>query len=109
MKSFDQTNKSLRDVQYDYSAPGYPSIPDLNPLNPEYMDGTTRYLPIFGKFNSNLPRVIFDNNYIAKTNINYVFDYSMNSDGLPKTVSRSNLGGGNLVITERKYSAPLAQ
>ncbi|SDH14782.1 hypothetical protein SAMN04487996_12981 [Dyadobacter soli] len=102
---YDKFNDNYRVITYNYGAD-----PDLLLVNPEsFFDTPSIYLPIFGKFNSNLPTLMVDEIGTAnnKTSQSWVFNYTFNADGYAKTVSRKIVGSNNPIVTERKYLAPL--
>jgi len=110
MTFFTAGNAKIREVSFHYHYSGEPVKLDLMPLNPKYLDCTTRYLPIFGKFNTFLLRISNDN-WIASGGIdqNFVYYYSLSAEGLPTLIDQSIFGGNGFTTTvQRKYFSPLA-
>lgn len=105
IKIYDQSGTLTKTVNYDYDLPNRITWPDLNPLNPEYMTATTRYLTIFGRFATNLPLLVSEGSGYGQT---FGLSYSMNAGGYPVKVQKAAPDGTNPVITERKYISPLA-
>lgn len=106
---YDKFNIKKREITYSYTAGGV--IPDLNPMNPECLPTNGRkYLPIFGKFNTNLAKLVTDNTFLSsgtKLMTAFLYEYALDADGRANTVTLKKTDGTIISVTQRKYSSPV--
>lgn len=110
MTFFNAGNVKIREVLFNYNYLDEPVQSDLTQLNPEYFAGTSRYLPVFGKFNTYLLRISHDNWTGSNVfDLDLVYHYALNPAGLPTSIDKSILGDNDMpVTTQRKYFSQLA-
>lgn len=106
---FDASGQKTRELGYNYCITT--PIPDRSPLNPEvFPKGVSKYLPIFGKFSTNLVQCSSDKKFLwggqQVSSINYYYSYALDYAGKVKNVTVKKYDGTLVSTTDRKYTTP---
>ncbi|WP_342088571.1 hypothetical protein [Dyadobacter sp. OTU695] len=105
---FDQGNTPTKEVTYNYSVQGGGQLENKYPTNPDALGITSKYLPLFGVFHSNLPTLegIKSLPWNGAPFPGNNFAYSFNSNGYAKTITANSTMTNSSVTTSRTYSSP---
>lgn len=101
------TKTRVLEFNYNLNQP----IPDKSPLNPDvFPTGISKYIPVFGKFSSNLVQCSADKKFTngnQVSNVNYYHTYTLDYAGKVKSVTTKKYDGAVVSIVDRKYTVPL--
>lgn len=98
------------EIKYTYGAAAS-FIPDNHPLAPDVLPAdVSRYLPIFGCFNTNLPQtrvedVFLPNGQKASSTV-YMYSYTLGISGKATNITVKKTNGTLISSTDRKYLTP---
>ena len=106
---YDEAGTKTKEVYLSYGTTE--ALPDKCPLNPDALPpGASRYLPIFGNFNTNLVKMLTEDKYLLNgqklSSTKYQYDYTLNYSGKATNVTVKKVNGTLVSSTDRKYSAP---
>ncbi|MCF0071885.1 hypothetical protein LZD49_15515 [Dyadobacter sp. CY261] len=106
---YDASGKKTREVGFNYSITE--PIPDKSPLNPDvFAVGVSKYLPIFGKFSTNLVQCSSDKKFLSNgqqiSSTNYYYNYVLDYAGKVRNVTVKKYDGKLVSTTDRKYTIP---
>jgi len=105
---FDQGNNPTKEITYNYTVPGGNQMENKYPTNPDALGITSKYLPIFGTFHSNLPtmeslkNLPWNGGPFPGNSLTYIF----NSGGYAKTLTATSNMTNMSITTSRTYSSP---
>lgn len=106
---YDASGQKVRELGFNYSITE--PIPDKSPLNPDaFVSGISKYLPIFGKFSTNLVQCSSDKKFSLNgqqiSSVNYYYSYELDYAGKVKNVTVKKYDGTLVSTTNRKYTVP---
>ncbi|ACT95720.1 hypothetical protein Dfer_4519 [Dyadobacter fermentans DSM 18053] len=109
---YNAQNVKTKALTFGYG--GNMAIPDKHPLNPDVLPaGVSKYLPIFGKFSSNLVQSIYEYKYLLngqqESITQYTYSYKLNYAGKATNIivkKYSSQGYVPVSSTDRKYFTP---
>jgi hypothetical protein len=107
---YDKANLKIKELSYSYAG----LTPDIYPVNPEYLAaGTTKYLPIFGRFSPYLVKMVTEKEFTYHPFKEYasarLYAYTQYADGKVKSIKATDVKSGNTYSsTERQYSSAMA-
>lgn len=106
---YDASGSKIRELGFNYSLTE--PIPDKSPLNPDvFAVGVSRYLPIFGKFSTNLVQCSSDKKFLWNgqqvSSTNHYYSYALDYAGKVKNVTVKKYDGTLVSTTDRKYTIP---
>nr|WP_295927100.1 hypothetical protein [uncultured Dyadobacter sp.] len=106
---YDASGAKTRELGFNYSITE--PVPDKSPLNPNvFAAGISKYLPVFGKFSTNLVQCSSDKKFqwngqqVSSTN--YYYSYTFDYAGKVKNVTVKKYDGTLVSTTDRKYTVP---
>lgn len=105
---FNQSNIGTKEISFSYIVPGGNPMINKYPTNPDALGVSSKYLPIFGIFHSNLPTfkseksLPWNGDPFPGENYTYIF----NGDGYAKTISATQNMSNMTIVTSRTYSTP---
>lgn len=105
---FNQSNISTKEIAFSYVVPGGNPMLNKYHVNPDVLGASSKYLPIFGVFHSNLPTfkseklLPWNGDPFPGENYTYIF----NADGYAKTISATQNMSNMTIVTSRNYSTP---
>ncbi len=106
---YDESGTKTKVVKFGYGGASgtldkYPVIPDILP------QGVSKYLPIFGNFNTNLVQILIEDKYLLNgqklSSTTYLYSYTLDYAGKAKNITVKKANGTLVSSTDRKYSAP---
>lgn len=108
VKFYDEWGAKTKQLAFSYGATG---IPDKCPLNPDVLPaGVSKYLPIFGNFNTNLVKTLIEDKYLPSgqkaSSCTYLYSYTLDYAGKAKNITVKKIDGTPVSSTERKYFMP---
>lgn len=106
---YDAQGAKTKEVKFSYGATGL--VPDKCPLNPDVLPaGISRYLPVFGTFNTNLVKSViqdtFQPNGQLATSTTHLYSYTLNPAGKATNVTVKKVNGSLVSSTDRSYFVP---
>jgi len=106
---YDEFGVLTKELTFAYG--GASGIPDNQPLNPDVLPaGISKYLPIFGNFNTYLVKTVLEDKYASngqKTSSNkYSYSYTLNYAGKATNITVKRMDGTLVSSTDRKYFVP---
>lgn len=106
---YDAQGAKTKEVKFFYGATNV--IPDKSPLNPDVLPaGISKYLPVFGIFNTNLVKTVIQNTFQPNgqlaTTCTHLYSYTLNSAGKPTNVTVKKVNGTLVSSTNRSYFVP---
>ncbi|WP_353722020.1 hypothetical protein [Dyadobacter sp. 676] len=106
---YDEFGVRTKELLFGYG--GASGIPDNHPLNPDVLpSGISKYLPIFGSFNSYLVTCVLEDKYASngqKTSSNkYFYSYTLDYAGKANNITIKRPDGTLVSSTDRKYFTP---
>lgn len=108
VKFYDELGAKTKQLAFSYGATG---ILDKHPLNPDVLPaGVSKYLPIFGNFNTYLVKTLIEDKYLpngqkASSNT-YLYTYTLDYVGKAKKITVKKIDGTFVSSTDRKYFTP---
>lgn len=107
---YDGSGTKTKELIFTYGAPGA-LIPDKYPVTPDLLpSGISRYLPIFGIFNTNLVQTMTEDKYLLNgqklSSTQYLYSYTLDYAGKAKNITVKKIYGTQVSSTDRTYSAP---
>ncbi|MDR7041218.1 hypothetical protein J2Y45_000747 [Dyadobacter sp. BE34] len=107
---YDESGTKTKVLKFSYGAPEQ-VIPDKYPLTPDILpDGISRYLPVFGTFNTYLVKTLTEEKYLLNgqklSSTQYSYSYALDYAGKVKNVTMKKANGTIVSSTDRKYSVP---
>lgn len=106
---YDESGTKTRELKFIYGTTGI--LPDKCPVSPDALPtGVSRYLPIFGIFNTNLIKAVIEDKYLLNgqklSSITYLYSYTLNYAGKATNITVKKVNGTLVSSTDRKYSVP---
>ncbi|WP_342088574.1 hypothetical protein [Dyadobacter sp. OTU695] len=107
---YNESGVKTKELKFSYgTAAGL--IPDKHPLTPDILPAeVSKYLPIFGNFNTNLVKVLIEDKYLAngqKASSNtYMYSYTFDYAGRVNNITMKKTNGTLVSSTDRKYFVP---
>lgn len=106
---YDESGTKTKELTFGYG--GATETPDKYPVNPDVLpSGVSRYLPIFGNFNTNLVKTMTEYKYLLNgqklSSTKYLYSYTLDYAGKAKNITVKKLNGTLVSSTDRKYSVP---
>lgn len=106
---YDESGTKTKELKFSYGAPGI--VPDKYPVAPNvFPDGVSKYLPIFGVFNTNLVKSLIEDKYLLNgqklSSTTYLYSYTLDYAGKAKNITVKKVNGTLVSSTDRKYSTP---
>lgn len=107
---YDETGTKTKVLKFGYGASDQ-VILDKCPLTPAILpDGVSRYLPVFGIFNTYLVKTMTEEKYLLNgqklSSTQYLYSYTLDYAGKVKNTTVKKVNGTLVSSTDRKYSAP---
>lgn len=107
---YDALGIKTKEVGFSYGAAAG-LLPEVSPLNPDVLpNGASKYLPIFGIFNTNLVQLLTEDKYLSNgqklSSTTHLYSYTLNYSGKPLNITAKKTNGTLVSSTDRKYSAP---
>lgn len=107
---YDVYGIKTKEILYGYGASAN-FIPDTHPLAPDVLPAdVSKYLPIFGCFNTNLPKTrvedIFLPNGQKESSTTYMYSYTLGISGKATNITVKKANGTLVSSTDRKYLTP---
>jgi len=105
---FNQANVPTKEVSFSYVVSGGNPMENKYQTNPDALEKTGKYLPIFGSFHSYLPTYESTKNlpWNGESFPGYNLTYVFNASGYAKTINSTNSMNGLNIITSRTYTTP---
>jgi hypothetical protein len=108
VKFYDEWGAKTKQITFSYGATG---VPDKCPLNPDVLPaGVSKYLPIFGNFNTNLVKGLIEKKYSPNGQIasscTFIYSYTLDYAGKAKNITVKKVNGTLVSSTDRKYFMP---
>lgn len=105
---YDEFGAKTKEVKFSYGAT---AIPDKSPVNPDVLpEGVTKYLPIFGNFNTNLVQTLIEDKYLPNgqkaSSTTCLYSYTLDYAGKAKNITVKKVNGTLVSSIDRKYTAP---
>ncbi|SEJ31155.1 hypothetical protein SAMN05216327_108207 [Dyadobacter sp. SG02] len=103
---FDQANTPTKEITYNYSVQAGGQLENKYPTNPDALGTTSKYLPLFGVFHSNLPTLegIKSLPWNGAPFPGNALTYSVNSGGYVKTIIAISTMTNSTIFTSRTYT-----
>ncbi|WP_157504605.1 hypothetical protein [Dyadobacter beijingensis] len=105
---FNQANAATKEISYGYMVQGGTGMENKYPVNPTALGITSRFLPLFGAFQAQLPT--YESTKMLPWNgaayPTYSLTYAFNANGFPKTITANSSMGGVPLVTNRTYTTP---
>ena len=107
---YNESGIKTKELKFSYGAAAG-LLPDISPLNPEVLpNGVSKYLPIFGVFNTNLVQSLIEDKYDLNgqksSSTTHLYSYTLNYLGKPLNITAKKVNGTLVSSTDRKYSVP---
>lgn len=108
VKFYDEQGAKTKQLTFSYGAT---PTPDKHPLNPDVLPaGISKYLPIFGNFNTNLIKTLIEDKYLPTgqkaSSSTYLYSYTLDYAGKAKKITVKKVNGTLVSSTDRKYFTP---
>lgn len=108
VKFYDEQGAKTKQLAFSYGATG---ILDKHPLNPDVLPaGVSKYLPIFGNFNTYLVKTLIEDKYLPNgqkaSSSTYLYSYTLDYVGKAKKITVKKIDGTFVSSTDRKYFTP---
>lgn len=105
---YDEQGAKTKELKFSYGVTG---IPDKYPLTPDVLPaGVSKYLPIFGNFNTNLVKTLIEDKYLPNgqkaSSSTYLYGYTLDYAGKAKNITVKKVNGTLVSSTDRKYFVP---
>ena len=107
---YDESGIKTKELKFSYgAAAGF--LPDKYPLTPDILPAeVSKYLPIFGTFNTNLVKILIEDKYLSNgqkaSSTKYIYTYTLDYAGKAKNITVKKLNGTLVSSTDRKYFMP---
>jgi hypothetical protein len=110
VKFYDEWGAKTKQLIFSYGA-ATGLLPDKCPLNPDILPaGVSKYLPIFGNFNTNLVKVLIEEKYLPNgqkaSSCTHIYSYTLDYAGKAKNITVKKVNGTLVSSTDRKYFTP---
>ena len=107
---YDAQGAKTKELKFSYGAPGS-LIPDKAPLTPDVLPvGVSRYLPVFGSFNTNLVQTLIEDKFLPNgeksSSTAFLHTYTLDYAGRAKNITVKKVNGTFVSSTDRKYFVP---
>lgn len=105
---YNQANVATKEIGYSYMVQGGSALENKYPTNPDALGVSSKYLPIFGIFHSNLPThesfkpLPWNGETFPGNSLTYTF----NASGYAKTITATANMANLAITTNRTYSTP---
>jgi hypothetical protein len=108
VRFYDEWGAKTKQLTFSYGATG---VPDKCHLNPDVLPaGVSKYLPIFGTFNTNLVKNLNEEKYLPNGQIasscTFIYSYTLDYAGKAKNITVKKVNGTLVSSTDRKYFTP---
>ncbi|MCF0071882.1 hypothetical protein LZD49_15500 [Dyadobacter sp. CY261] len=109
VKFYDEQGAKTKELTFTYG--GATGIPDKHPLNPDvFPAGVSKYLRIFGNFNTNLVQLLIEDKYLPNgqkaSSTTHAYSYTLGTMGKAKNITVKKINGTLVSSTDRTYTMP---
>lgn len=107
---YNEAGTKTKELKFSYG--GAAGVLDKYPVTPDVLpEGISKYLPIFGSFNTNLVQSVVEDKYLLNGQklscITYLYSYTFDYAGKAKNITVKKINGTLVSSTDRKYSVPV--
>jgi hypothetical protein len=107
---YDESGTKTKELKFSYGAAAG-LLPDKHPLTPDVLPAeVSKYLPIFGSFNTNLVKTLIEDKYLPNgqkaSSSTYLYSYTLDYTGKAKNITVKKVNGTFVSSTDRKYFVP---
>jgi hypothetical protein len=105
---FNQANSATKEINFSYMVQGGNAMENKYQTNPDALGVTSKYLPVFGIFHSNLPTYETTKEFSPNggSMYGYSFTYAFNATGYAKTITATSSMTNLTIATNRTYTTP---
>lgn len=109
---YDESGTKTKELKFSYGSAATGSLLlDKHPVTPDLLpEGVSRYLPIFGVFNTYLVQIVTEDKYLLNgqklSSNQYLYNYTLDYADKAKNITVKKLYGAVVSSTDRKYSTP---